>query len=437
MNTTIYRRVIIEGSLTTRSDLQIGAVHDELPGSPGEPAGKGIMRDANGQPYIPGSSLRGVLAAEIRRATPHHFKKLFGEARLTTKEKAGILRVFDATLPTQTSSNTIQRTRVSIDPVTRTAKDKHLIHEDVLRRGTCFQITIQADDIDQQALDALLHALNRFTGKADGLQLGGGKSIGRGHIQWQQKQIRVLDEPAFQQWLDGDQPLSNANWQLHTPPAPGAAITTQSWRLLFHFDEPLLINDPAEVTDQPEAPRLCYRRHGDKLLVPGSSIKGVFRARARRILITISNNPNVADQLIGKMFGSTENASRWRFHDLTTHIERKHEQTLIAIDRFTGGVQDQALLNLEAAIAKPAITTIVADNPPDWQKALWYLILRDAIEGDLNLGWGAARGFGAFHIGVLDDKITQPWKQLQQQMNEAWFDALDEKIQQHKTGDIA
>ena len=84
---------------------------------------------------------------------------------------------------------------------------------------------------------------------------------------------------------------------------------------------------------------------------------------------------------------------------------------------------------------QPAITA----RP--WALGLLSYLLRDAMEGDLSIGWGRARGFGALRLGVTlpDGPALDDWGQLLQALEAgalpvtkselgAWTEALEQQL---------
>ena len=69
----------------------------------------------------------------------------------------------------------------------------------------------------------------------------------------------------------------------------------------------------------------------------------------------------------------------------------------MAIDRFTGGVAGSAKFDAEAVYQPVLAGTITIDlkRMPLWGLGLLALVLRDLMEGDIPLGFGAGKGYGA------------------------------------------
>src|SRR5439155_26026717 len=82
--------------------------------------------------------------------------------------------------------------------------------------------------------------------------------------------------------------------------------------------------------------------------------------------------------------------------------EETQTQEFLAIDRFTGGGVEGAKFNATAVYRPTLSGTIGVDlktleraNVGRWALGLLTLTLRDLIEGDIRLGFGAAKGYGA------------------------------------------
>ena len=85
-------------------------------------------------------------------------------------------------------------------------------------------------------------------------------------------------------------------------------------------------------------------------------------------------------------------------------IPSGHLQQFVAIDRFTGGSSEGALYKVHAAppcVVRGRISWRTAPDPDgDWRLALLAMLARDAMEGDLIVGWGKARGYGQGVAGL-------------------------------------
>lgn len=79
----------------------------------------------------------------------------------------------------------------------------------------------------------------------------------------------------------------------------------------------------------------------------------------------------------------------------------------------------------------------------DWWRGLLLLVLRDAIEGDLAIGWGKARGYGAFKVEVDWEEGVRidSWQGLRDYFERSqckeqaagWIKALHDDIDEKRT----
>jgi CRISPR/Cas system CSM-associated protein Csm3 (group 7 of RAMP superfamily) len=220
--------------------------------------------------------------------------------------------------------------------------------------------------------------------------------------------------------------------------------------------------------------RRSFLRDGERTWIPASSIKGMVRAQAQRILLTCLEHgfpaaddaarERVAEAMLGELMGDTGCMSRLRLRpaEATFADEHVHAQMMNAIDRFSGAVAERrktgtagddapdtagTLFCVEAVRpAEPytleAEVTAAAVAVP-WMRGLLLLLLRDGMEGDLRIGWGRARGFGAVRVGVavrLDEQtVLRNWREVMPALGPLgvaadapgrWVDALHTQLRE-------
>ena len=203
---------------------------------------------------------------------------------------------------------------------------------------------------------------------------------------------------------------------------------------------PILVKSGSESPD-PTRPDMEFvrTRHGtlgETVYIPGSSLKGVFRSYAERVVRTIKgdngccnplnkesfcgdnkelkeykkdgNTPELYNKscVICKTFGSTLLASHIGFRDAYPTPEKvketnqTEERTGVAIDRVTGGAAKRALFNLETVTKGEFKTNIYLKNFELWQIGLFGIALRDIKHGLVRIGFGKARGLGEVEIKI-------------------------------------
>ncbi|WP_295435981.1 RAMP superfamily CRISPR-associated protein [uncultured Thiodictyon sp.] len=434
----VYTRVCILGRLECRSPLHVGDGTDQaFAERKGRNDSPGLYRavclDADGKPYIPATTLRGHL--RDRCATqPAMADRLFGRL-----EEAGRVRIFDATLVASSTCapgadrrpywdperTTAIQHGIGINPITGTVGDHLLFRHEIVPEGARFSLRLEADDLDQGALAALLGLLASLDG-GPAAAIGRGASRLQGRLCWTLDRVDYLNRAALAAWLDdADRPLDQAFRTLTSTPAavPPPLAPGHQIRVRLRPLGPLLVNEPGLVTedrrdpgpaaeaDERHDPDLEFSRTPDgHARIPASSLRGLLRGRARRILVTVAaaQSPGcaadqVGDDLLGRLFGTTGRRGRlWIGDAVAAQPCDAIEQTFVAIDRFTGGGERHKLYQARAARCGILDADIRLDTRlgdlADWEKALLLLLARDALEGDLAAGWGKSRGYGALEV---------------------------------------
>jgi CRISPR-associated protein Csm3 len=174
---------------------------------------------------------------------------------------------------------------------------------------------------------------------------------------------------------------------------------------------------------------------GPSVVIPGSSLKGVVRSQAERLLWTdglkccdpLDHDTNCGSKVgqgipvayptqcyACRTFGSTKLGGRARFTDLLPWApgmppEKKQEAFAairtevrpgVAIDRKSQSVRGRGLYEMEIVTAGTFYGEILLTNFQLWQLGLVGLALRDIDQGYQQLGSGKSRGLGRVHCRV-------------------------------------
>jgi CRISPR-associated RAMP protein (TIGR02581 family) len=251
---TLQSRLRFSGELIARTGLRIGAGRDTDVAGHDLP----VMRNANGQPFIPGASFKGVLRAQVeallrglsddptyqreklacyvlerdqrcipdktlkqwrqdlvrdeemrQRVEPEIARRVLGQSCLVCQTfgstyLAAHVAIRDLTVqPNQWFGQFEVRQGVSLDRDTETAREGQLYSFETVPPGTRFQLEIVADNLLGWQKGLLLLGLQPFM---DGTtSLGGARSRGLGQVQllngawhgWEQTANRVDSVMAF------------------------------------------------------------------------------------------------------------------------------------------------------------------------------------------------------------------------------------------------
>jgi CRISPR/Cas system CSM-associated protein Csm3 (group 7 of RAMP superfamily) len=231
---------------------------------------------------------------------------------------------------------------------------------------------------------------------------------------------------------------------------PGVAHRWITAEFTLKAEGPMLTNDTAAagISGFDHAPLLASTTDWEHPTLPGASLRGVLRSHAERIARTLATlnassgeeflqkcpacsplvrssekEPKPAlescDSLLKKnkvpttkevdqdmlclacwLFGSTRYGSRLIVEDAPFVGDRPCYKMLdfLAIDRFTGGGAEHLKFDALALWQPSFHVHLHLDNPDPWELGWLALVLRDLREGWLNVGFGAAKGFGRVRI---------------------------------------
>ncbi len=191
---------------------------------------------------------------------------------------------------------------------------------------------------------------------------------------------------------------------------------------------PLLIKS-GTLSPNPSLPDMQFVRtmtaEGEKVFIPGSSLKGVFRSFSEKVLRTINpdwacepfpSNPNYCGRKLNeeedtakvyqlscracRIYGNTRLKGRLSFTDAFPNGEVKTETRYgVAISRLTNAVA-VGPFDMEVLVEGKFTTSLVLENFEVWQLGLVALTLQALNEGLVKVGFGKNRGLGEVSVQV-------------------------------------
>jgi len=430
------------------------------------------LRDGQGRLIIPGTALAGVLRHQLGK------NKKWGDdhdpadplpPRPAQDTWGSSVWVEDSVMTSPQQGHTLtmeRRDGVGIDRVTGTAETGVLYSREVVPANTQFDVRIT---VEQPAADQGDEARDLFVAVVTllkaGISVGGATSRGLGRITLQgtprlecrkvdtKKSMIALLRGGHGQKVDVNGRSRNSRTSIEVPWRPTGPLLVMAAANGLADGVPLATESGGEV----------------RFVIPGSSIKGVLRARAERILRTLSpdsQNPDLrlAEALFGsapiqKSDGNRGALTVFDCHsfavgmwaDLMRSVEvarsddpkrqiinardkakRSRVELLdhVSLDRWSGGSDDGRLFSLIAPLAPAGGGQGVQWNPirmeldsrrlpqkaetvgdprvPSFETALALLalVLRDFADGELPLGHGTTRGYGEISGKVEDMKVA-------------------------------
>ncbi len=411
-----------------------------------------VATDANGLPYIPGTSIAGVVRSMIndeqlvnnvfgfqKKQDGEGSKIIFTEAKLLNE----LGNVMDGLSPTVLANPFLKEyTSLPIRQHVRinergTAEDKGKFDEQVVFAGSrfCFEMEMYAEN-DNEDKANIKEALKQICKSS--FRLGGGTRCGFGEIDIIDIKFSGLNlENNLQLYLDKSSNLQeSAKWQ-GWKPYEKSAEKDENWAeytLILTADDFLMFGSgfgDEEVDAIPVVEKRVKWTNGkgeftkELVLIPGTSVKGAIAHRTAFYYNKLNqrfageqgdNRPKVGtdNEAVVALFGKTgkdENGKekQERGNVIISDVFAEEEDKLtdkifdhVAIDRFTGGAVNGALFNEKAFYAKEQkfiihilVKKAVLEQDTNIQKA-FENALRDICNGILPLGGAVNKGYGMF-----------------------------------------
>jgi len=349
------------------------------------------------------------------------------------------------------------RDGVKIDSATGTAADKAKYDLELLTAGTqfplSFELLVDKENDENQLKEALALALEGLKSSEISIGMKKRRGFGRCHVdEWQVWEFDLRQHSDRLAWLAFDRPWSEPyakqpNISESITEALGVTIRQQDKRdrfsiqATFKLASPLLIRSGQDSTGcAPDVVHLRSHRKGQlEPVVSGTSLAGVLRHRAERIINTLGKHQAIANDLFGfaEEDSKQAKASRLVVHESVIENTADLVQNRIAIDRFTGGAYHGALFS-EQPIFGSDETRLTLElelrQPKNVEIGLLLLLLKDLwtsdlpIGGESSIGRGRLQGLEATMIRQIPGEAIQTWIISQDgeclQMSKADADAL-------------
>ncbi|NCJ07352.1 hypothetical protein GS597_12705 [Synechococcales cyanobacterium C] len=445
----IIRRVIVRGCLKLESPTSLGS------GDADSPTDMPLLRDSISQhALLTGSSISGALRNYLRDCEHNYGARessgdlatnLFGAIRRDDDGDQSPLIVYDAI---STTAPTIElRDGVKIDSKTGTARDKAKYDLELLAAGTEFPLQFELL-VDRQAdqnelLQGLAIALQGLENGEITLGMKKRRGFGRCKVsQWQVWDFDLTDLAQSRQWIEYD------HWTpgfLTEPPAKQSSILDAikvsldgledrrdrlTLQATFTINGSLLIRSgQSSIGSAPDVVHLKSHRNGElKPVLSGTSLTGVLRHRAERIINTLEKPISIIDEVFGPDFSEdkSKQAKVSRLIVQEAEIKNTHDlvQNRIAIDRFTGGALHGALFDEQPIFGGEFTICLELRQPKDYEIGLLLLLLKDLWTGDLPVG-----GESSIGRGRLQGQSAKVLHCHQGQKQEWTIDQIDQRLQ--------
>lgn len=443
----IAKRIIVRGKLILDTPTCLGS------GDADSLTDLALLRDSiSDHALLTGSSIAGALRNYLReyehgygaseqksdRAT-----NLFGGTRRDPDGEQSPLIINDAIsrkIPTVEL-----RDGVEIEGTTGTAKKGHKYDLELLAAGTefllCFELLIEQEqdpkeqkNYEDRLVKSLALALRGLELGEIGMGMKKRRGFGRCTVKaWQVWEFDLTQDDQRLEWLLLDRCCTGLSPERETHSSIatvfGVSLDEEedmrdrfSIQATFKLASPLLIRSGQDSTGcAPDVVHLRSHRDGElKPVLSGTSLAGVLRHRAERIVNTLGKHQAIVNDLFGfvKEDSKQAKASRLVVHESVIEITADLVQNRIAIDRFTGGAYHGALFS-EQPIFGSDETHLTLElelrQPKNTEIGLLLLLLKDLwtsdlpVGGESSIGRGRLQGLEATMIRQIPGEAVQTW----------------------------
>jgi CRISPR/Cas system CSM-associated protein Csm3 (group 7 of RAMP superfamily) len=411
----IIERIIVKGTLVLDTPTCLGS------GDADGDTDLVLLRDSiEDKALLMGSSIAGALRNYLREYKNGYGaieeSLLFGGLRSDEEGEQSPLIVNDAL--SRENIKVELRDGVKINSVTRTAEAGAKYDLELLEPGTkfdlYFELLIDAENNKEQLVRELAIALQGLERGEISIGIKKRRGFGRTHVEnWQvwQFNLQKYDERmawiTFEHWSTG----LLANYQLYDSIENALGISVDGGdkrdrltiQATFILASPLLIRSGQASADKaPDVVHLKSLRDGElQPVLSGTSLAGVLRHRAERIVNTLQKNTSIIDEIFGIDFSKDKTkkakASRLIVHESVIKETTDLVQNRIAIDRFTGGALHGALFNEQPIFGSDKTEMkleLELRQPKAHEIGLLLLLIKDLWTGDLPVGGTSSIGRG-------------------------------------------
>ena len=396
----VVGKILIKGTLVLKSPLLIGDGEGETADNFRDVH---VLKNLDGKPFIPGTSLCGVLRDWLTRIEPESVKKIFGDL----KEMQSSIQIDDVALA---DFEIISRDGVRLDGVTGTVDGNSKFDYEAIERGAHGSLRMLINLRGCHSLEKIFKIVSLMLHKLqDGIRLGAHTTKGFGLTTVENLNASFYDfrdKNDVAAWLL-DKPVAKKI----LPSTEGIAANQDDFVVdaLFEFNSSFIVRDRDVCAADRENHLVAVAlKSREDFVIPGTSLKGVLRHRAEYIFAKLDLDTKNLEGLMGN--STPEKKIKSRFIVAESYImpenfsEIKHMRN--KIDRFTGGVIQGMLFATKPAYQKirGAATFRLhfeIRDAKDAEAGLAIFLLRDlwlgrvAIGGEKSVGRGTVSGISA------------------------------------------
>ncbi len=439
---------LFKGELHAVSPLIVGTGENDT-------TDNAIMRDHQGKPFLPGTSLAGVCRDYLHDHLSERrwlISFLFGTIDKTSKSATrSMIRFYDATLIG--AAEIVKRDGVAIEHVTRTALDTAKFDYEVVEPPAIFNFRLELT-IDRRAKtyqDELKRRMNDtpdkstaekmlqddieqvmailFAGLKEGkIRIGAKTRRGFGRMKLKSFpnifRFDLSNATELNEWLSFSWDLSakgNRNYKqlIHLSDGWGCPVPLTTLTVDFKIPYSIMVRRYHEKDDDLDASQFTCN---NLPVIPGTSWAGALRHTVKTIG-RILNYSEQIDGMITDLFGTAGGtsggtdirASRIFVEESVIKNTTKLTYTRNKIDRFTGGTVDSALFTTQPVYQGSVRLMMSIRSAMDAEIGLILLGIKEFSHGISTIGGDANVGRGILEEGKvsINGQVLTPEQESQ------------------------
>lgn len=448
----IVGRWILEGKLRVLSPLIVGGGNSML-----DDCDIVLLKDEHNHPFIPSSSITGALKhffedyQYIGNEPDYEKNRLwfwggeyfhtdkYGKQKKYNQQSAMIIS--DLCLVDKDKEIITVRDGIKINRQSGLVEEEKKFNFEVIGPGACFNFRMEVvlrQVFNQRLFDSFVQWII-YIMSTDNFSLGARTGQGFGRCRLENVSYFKYDFSKYDHvvsWLSRECTLSPERIEIGVPKNFKYNHKLFQIRARLQINSSLIVGSYLGTSEDPDKVHLKSKKPDDsgKIcgVIPGSSFRGAIRSRAEKIAKTLNvYNEEKFHELFGwvedKVKGKKAIKGRITIEEsqLDNGTYNEQIQYRIRIDRFTGGVMNNALFDSMPIWSKYGAETVVGlnlsikDYKP-WEAGLLLLVLKDLWNGDLPIG--GEKGIGRGTLQGIDAEI--------------WLDDRKITLKQLKNGEL-
>lgn len=438
----ICQSIWFQAELYLQSPLILGNGEDET-------TDYDLLRDLEGNPFIPGTSLAGVMRSAVTESEgllQVQLDRIFGDSKDGSRQS--VITVYDSCLIQEKEYNCVIRDGIEVHGLTKTAKNKSKYNFEVLESGACFQFRIEfllREATRELPVLQFISNLLRCAEEGD-LRIGAKTNRGYGKIGFRNCRMKNLilkdaadmrayihfnwDETADKEINQLPMPTYHSKYTILSVP-----LKVESTLLIRNYALNNLDVDCEQLTEHKKEDFLGDLEEYGRAVIPGTSWNGLIRHIADRILENTEwISRQEAQKMLRSLFGAEKDseeksASRIIFEESIDERQQSNANfknvTRIKIDRFTQGVLKTALFSERVAVGGQYTLTAKIYKAREYEIGLILLAMEEILNGMEAIGGATSVGRGTF---LKSGSICLNGENLPDKQKAAYWEALTEKL---------